>query len=98
MLGRTRADTHGRKGRKKDELKGGEGGGEDVEGKETKIERKRGSARPFQLLSVLLAARNTCPGERGSPDAGGQLRGDARPFSMRSGPYAGGGWRAVAEE
>lgn len=46
--------------------------------KETKIERKRGSARPFRLLSPFLAARNTCPGEGGSPDAGGQLRGHGR--------------------
>lgn len=67
--------------------------------KETKIERQGGRARPFQPLSRFLAATNTCPVEGGSPDAGGQLRGDGRPLCMRSGPRArGGGWRAVAEE
>lgn len=65
--------------------------------KETEIEEERECA-PFKVLSLCLPATNTCPGEGGSPDAGGQLDGDGRPFCMRSGPQAGGGWRAAGGE
>lgn len=59
--------------------------------KETEIEEERECA-PFKVLSLCLPAANTCPGEGGSPDAGGQLDGDG------SGPQAGGGWRAAGGE
>lgn len=60
--------------------------------KETEVEEERECA-PFKLLSLRLPAANTCPGEGGSPHAGGQLD-----EHVRSGPQAGGGWRAAAGE